>query len=346
MDKINMLFHTKDYIEGYLLGIDINFYQSLAQDQYELLCSKINFVFKNFRYGMDIEKMLETLKTILTHVGMKEEDVKSIDICLVNKRGEEQKEDISFVYNGSLYNDIVDYGLSRDREIIRLVLDNWKLKHYSYTNEASQFIYENNNIKFILNMLSDNPNKRNSYLNTFFKKHKEILRKIEKVDIPSEYSSLNINDSILLTAYQLFYDEMPDFNDPNLMTKFQCMTALLHVNVWRMFPYVSKFNYHDKKLSKPESEYVRDQLFKLNLLLDGDFSIVEKFNFNKHIAKKIEVMGNSIRDYLSLLPEGEKFEFLNQFTVDYLNTYYSGKKNTNENSQELMLILTKKDAKN
>lgn len=346
MEEINLIFYTDSHHDGYQLGIDLILNKSLSPDEYNNLCAKISFIFKSINYGMDILKINETLKTILSFSGIDETNVARAEITIVNKKYEEASNTIIGVKQDSLANRFYMYALERDRETLSNVFESGKITYYSYQNSKNEFTYSNNQASIKCDSLSEDSRKRNAFINKFFKNNLAAIKELEKVSVPDIYSDLNVNDSILITAYKLFYNEMPDFNDPNIILKMQCMVAILHINVWRLFPSNSKHNYQNPGISTPESEYVRDQLFKLNLLLGNDLSEIEDFNFKEFFSKKIKLVGETIRTYMSSLPSQERIMFLNKFAVDYISDYYGTNNKINNQSKELMLFLTKNNDKN
>ncbi len=344
MDEINMTFYTEYYREGYQLGIDIELIKNLPNDKYNSLCNKIAFIFKHFKYGMNIIKIIENIKAILSSEGIQEFEITRLEICIVNNKFDNQNFKIVDVKKESLLN--FEYMFDKDREKIIVSIEDGKLTQYIYSNMTNKFEYIDNNLVFVCNSIVEESQKRNTFLNRLYKNNMTIMKDIDNIKTPEFYSEININDSILVSAYKLFYNEFPDFKDPNIMIKIQSMVAILHLKVMTMFPHISKHNYLDSKITTPESEYVRDQMFKINLLLGNDFSKIEEFNFKTYVAEKIKFIGETIRGYILNLSEEEKASFFNQFAIDCIYSYYESGKRINENSQELMLLLTKNDPKN
>ena len=162
--------------------------------------------------------------------------------------------------------------------------------------------------------------------------------------------NLDINDSILISAYKLFYDEEPDFNDVYFYQKIQCMSAILDTGVIRLFPSESEHNYRNPNMTHPESIYIKEQMLRLSFVLGNDFSKIEPFNFKAIYADKIKSFGEIIRNYLSNIPEDERIEFLNRFTANYVHTHanycYKPADQIDQKSNELMLLLRKSETSN
>ena len=83
MTKLDFVFQTDKLHDGYKIGINLELKNDLSSDKYNELYSKISFVFKSFNYGMNIAKIIETIKTILLDA---KEETYSIVIGVLNSK--------------------------------------------------------------------------------------------------------------------------------------------------------------------------------------------------------------------------------------------------------------------
>lgn len=348
MSEINVIFYTDDKKKGYQLGLNVVLSKQLTEKENDSLHTKLSFIFKTFNYGLDIAKINEIVKFTLINEGISEQEISLLEICIVNKQEWLSNKKIKHMDYGSLKHDIKEYGLDNNQEICIAKFITSKLSYYKHKNAYQKFVYnDTNGIKMEHDNLSNYKNRRKNTLNKYLKNNIDNINKLENTGVYELKKELNINDSILISAYKLFYDEEPDFNDADLYCKIQCMSAILDTSVIRLFPSVSEHNYHIPDITFPESMYIKDQILKLSFIIDNDFSQIEPFNFKAMFGDKIRLYGEVIRSYLLSIPEEEKMEFLKLFAVNYVhsiaNYCYIPDHQIDPKSNELMLLLRKKE---
>ena len=353
MTEINLIFLTDYWSEGYQLGINIILNKELSNARHSQLLEKIKYVFKNFHYGMDVAKISNILKIVLLNENINEEEIFDIRISTVNERRDLKTGPIMHVKRGILPYDIKEYGYTNDREvcIFRSINDNLTYYYHSDVNKSFTYTNNNNGIQFNYNNLPNTTRKRNGELNRFFKSNLDMLKKLENLNSEDIGKELYINHNIIITAYRLFYNEEPSFEDPDLITKMQCMTALLHMYVLPLIPPTTKTNYNEDGIITPESDYIKDKLLELYLITCKDkYNYISIFQFEKKVKENIQFLGKTINNYMNRLNAMDRIEFLNKFAVVSLKMHNT--KDMKESQiidseiKELRLLLNKKDTKN
>lgn len=351
MKEVNMSFYTDVYADGYQLGFNIKMYKSLTSNEYNMLCTNISCIFKMISYDMDIVKITEIFKTILENNNIKDEDILDLQISIINRKDETQSKKIKYVERGRLPHQIKGLGLANNREVIIVRYNKNELINYTHENISERFVYSNNSgFNIDCQALPESSKKRNTFVNKFFKTNLENLKKLENIQVDQHYSNINYNDNILITVYKYFYGERPNFDEPYIYEKIQSMVAIVDTSVMEMLPSISNHNYYNPDIEFPESQYIKEQIFRINLVLGNDTSRVLMYNLKPKLINKIVLLGESIRNYIKPMTEEEKVEFLKIFSVNYLHThsFYHQKsiEEIDERSQELMRLLTKNDTKN
>lgn len=275
-------------------------------------------------------------------------------ICLDNYvmqfvyEGKEKKDNINYDNIDKLLNNVFDN--RKGKSIIDIVLkvrtilkdfDEEFLRVDIYDNifDSNYAIYKNRILEDYGNSLSNNKinityNKKRGFLyNINYEKmlekrfnQEEIKLLDEELDTIDYLNNVNINglkmdrdDKILYELYKEFYQEIPDYSEPDINIKFQAMMFLLEKYGINIEDINFEIYYKDKF---PRSRSLEIRLYDLSCLGKVE-SVEDPIILSKYAIKKAHIVGASINEYIN--KTDNPIETLKHLcTVDYVNVYNLG----------------------
>lgn len=177
----------------------------------------------------------------------------------------------------------------------------------------------------------------------YLEKIQEMLSVLNDLKNIKTAKDLGLEDNLLITIYNLFYNEYPDLTISETTEKFQCMIAILHTINFPIIPNNSDHNYKVTDISSPISEYITNRIDYLRTF-GNNLNKSNVYFMKENIQESFRSAGIITRELLSQYPEDEQIKVLNLLTIQLLKRFYH--ENYDNKYDTYIRLLAKNEYKN